>query len=158
MRRTTIALIVASLTLSGCARIADSQLNPLNWFGSAEPTANLDASGNLRPLVREGELSVVADSRGLISSVTALSINRTPDGAIVQATGQTEAQGYYNAELVPVSQDGRTLTLAFRVSAPESPTTGTQTITAAYVLSNSDLAGISQISVQGRSNTLTTRR
>jgi len=158
MRLTIILLLFTSMTVSGCARLADSRINPLNWFGRSENVANVDADGNIRALVPTNGLTVTVDSRQLVASVTSLRINRSPDGAIVQATGATSSLGYYNAELVPVSQDGGTLTLAMRATAPAAPQTGVQQISAAYLLSNAELSGIRRVVVQGQSNSLSSRR
>jgi hypothetical protein len=158
MRKTLTVLILTSVTLSGCARVTESRLNPLNWFGRSEPVANVNADGSIRPLVPAGALRQIVDTRPLINSVTALSIDRTPDGAIVRASGQTQGQGFHNAELVAVQQSGGTLTLAFRAAAPGTIQTGTQNITAAYVLSSAELATISRIQVQGSANTLSSNR
>jgi len=158
MRLTIILLLFTSMTVSGCARLADSRINPLNWFGRSENVANVDADGNIRALVPTNGLTVTVDSRQLVASVTSLRINRSPDGAIVQATGATSSLGYYNAELVPVSQDGGTLTLAMRATAPAAPQTGVQQISAAYLLSNAELSGIRRVVVQGQANSLSSRR
>lgn len=158
MRITLSILLLASLTISGCARIADSRINPLNWFGRAENTANVDAAGQIRPLVPERGITVVVDNRALVTTATALSINRTPEGAIVEARGQTTGQGFHNAELVPVLIEGGVLTLAFRAMPPSTPQPGKQTIVAAHVLNNAELSSIRQVRVQAQSNTLSARR
>ena len=49
--------------------MAESRLNPFNWFGSSQPAANVDASGNLRPLVTRPGPTVI-DQRGAIDQVT----------------------------------------------------------------------------------------
>ncbi len=158
MRKTLTVLILTSVTLSGCARVAESRLNPLNWFGGSAPLANVDAQGDIRPLVPAGALQQVVDNRPLVSIITALSVDRTPDGAIVRASGQTEGQGFFNAELVPLQQINGTLTLAFRAAAPNATQTGTQTITTAYVLTTAELASIQRIQVQGATNGLSSNR
>lgn len=158
MRSTLLLLLLISMTVTGCARVADSRLNPLNWFGRSQAVQNTDAEGNLRPLVMPGELVTIVDSRPLVGSVSSLSIDRTPDGAIVRATGQTSGQGFYNAELVAIEADGGTLTLAFRASAPATRQAGTQNITAAYVLTNAELANIRRVRVQAQSNALVSSR
>ena len=158
MRSTLLLLLLVSMTVTGCARVADSRLNPLNWFGRSQTVQNTDSEGNLRPLVLPGELVTIVDGRPLVGSVSTLSIDRTPDGAIVKATGQTSGQGFYNAELVAIGSDGGTLTLAFRASAPETPQAGTQSITAAYVLTNSELASIRRVRVQAQANSLVSSR
>jgi len=158
MRVPIFVLLLASLSATGCARLADSQINPMNWFERAKSTPTVDAEGNIAALVPNGALIQAVDSRALAPAITALSINRSPDGAIVVATGESAVQGYYNVELVPISQEGGTLTLALRASAPVAPTSGAQELTAAYVLDNAELTTIRRITVQGQSNTMTARR
>jgi len=158
MRLTLLFLLLISTTVSGCARLADSRINPFNWFGRAENVTNVDANGEIRALVPTNGLSVTVDSRDLVTTATSLRINRSPDGAIVQATGSTTGSGYYNVELVPTSQVGGTLTLALRATAPATPQPGVQQISAAYVLSNAELSGIRRVVVQAQSNVLTSRR
>ncbi len=158
MRITISVLLIATLTTSGCARVAESRFNPLNWFGGAESSANVDSTANIRPLVPDNGLNIVVDDRVLVTSITSLRINRTPDGAVIQATGQTSGQGFYNAELVPVASDSGTLTFAFRAAAPTSVRQGTQTITAAYVLTNSEVAPVRRVQVQGQTNSMASSR
>lgn len=158
MRSTILLLLLTSMTVSGCARLADSRINPLNWFGRSESVANVDADGNIRALVPTNGLTVVVDNRSLVGSINSLQINRSPDGAIVQATGATSSSGYFNAELVPVGQDAGTLTLAMRAAAPTVPQAGVQQISAAYVLTNAELVSINRVVVQGQSNSLSSRR
>lgn len=155
MRPALPLLLILTLTATGCARVAESRLNPLNWFGSSTP-ANVDAQGNLRPLVTADMINRTVDGRILIDSITALEVNRTPDGAIVRATGVAATQGGFNAQLVPVASDGGVLTLAFRVEVPQGfqpqGPAATRQITVARALSNADLAGIRSIRVQAARN------
>ena len=156
----TLALI-AALSVSGCSRIADSRLNPFNWFGPSQPVANVDADGNLRPLV-PGTGSVVFDQRGAIDQISSMSVERTPEGAIVRATGIASTQGQFNAQLVPVQFANGVLTLAFRVEAPAGFSAGgtdsSRSITVARALSNAELAGVRVIRVQGARNAREARR
>jgi len=105
MRPTLALMICAALATSGCSRIADSRLNPLNWFGSSTLSAPLSNIAEIKPLVAPEARNRIVDGRTLISTINSLEIARTPDGGIVRATG-TAPSGAFNAELVPVSQDG----------------------------------------------------
>lgn len=158
----TGALCVA---LTGCARLSESRLNPLNWFGpstSSPASAPVDASGELRPLIPDNRRVIQVDGRDLIASVTALSIDRSPSGAIVRATGLAPTQGYFNAELVPIAQEGGVLTLAFRAQAPAGfeavGAPATREITAAYVIDAGALPGIRTVRVEASANARTARR
>ncbi|MGJ8611646.1 MAG: hypothetical protein ACSHWY_11145, partial [Octadecabacter sp.] len=72
------------LSLAGCARIADSRINPINWFGQSTQ-APVAANGETRPLVADGRRTITADNRALVQSVVSLRVDRSPTGAIVTA-------------------------------------------------------------------------
>lgn len=161
MLRTTLLSTAILLTLSGCARISESRFNPINWFGNSRE-APVTVDGEIRPLVPEGRQTVVVDARPLVTSITALGVDRTPTGAIVRATGAVPTQGYYNAQLVNAGVSNGVLTLEFRAQAPSGfESEGTQQsrqITAAYDISASDLAGIRTVRVQAATNARTSGR
>lgn len=155
MRPALFLFLVLGLSTAGCSRIADSRLNPFNWFGSSTSEPAATTTGEIRPLVPLGGGAVV-DNRGLIANVTGLSLDRTPDGGILRVTGQAATQGQFNAQLVPVAQEGSTLTFAFRIEQPAGAQTAgsaaTRTVTVARVLSNDALAGVRQVRVEGATN------
>lgn len=162
MRPILPILLCATLAATGCSRIADSRLNPFNWFGGSQSEANVDQSGELRPLIPDDASVLTFDNRVLIGAVSSLTIDRTPDGAIVRATGIATSQGQFNAELVPVNQENGTLTLAFRVQTPTGNvaqgSNASRQISAAYVLDLNELAAIRAVRVQGQQNSLVSRR
>ncbi len=155
--RPTIALTLsAMIATTGCARVADSRLNPFNWFNRGAVTAPVDSAGAIKPLVAPEARNREIDGRVLVSTVTGLDIARTPNGGIVRATG-TAPTGAFNAQLVPVAQNGGTLTLAFRVE--QGPGNGgAQRITAATLLDNADLAGVRRVIVQAQQNSASSSR
>jgi hypothetical protein len=154
MRGRLIGIVALPLVLAGCGGLAQSPINPLNWFGGRE------APEPVSPLERP------ADPRPLIDQVTSVTIDRTPGGAIVRATGLPPALGYWNAGLVPVDRDARpdangVLTLEFRAVPPPAPVPGptaNRSIVAGYFLSNQTLAGVRAITVTARTNSATARR
>jgi hypothetical protein len=154
-------LLCATLSLSACATISESRFNPLNWFGSSTSVPTT-ANGEIRPLVAAGTQIGEVDRRGLIDTVSEMRIERTPNGALVRATGIAATAGQFNAQLVPVGFEGGTLTLAFRIETPPNAQAGgptaTRAITAARALDFGDLAGVSRIEVQGVRNTRIARR
>ncbi|MEY1555478.1 hypothetical protein AB3Y40_07560 [Yoonia sp. R2331] len=156
MRPALPLALIAVVTATGCARVAESRLNPLNWFGSSTAVANVDAAGNLRPLVTAEMVRREVDGRVLIDSVETLEISRNAGGAIVRATGVAATQGSFNAQLVPVAFEGGTLTLAFRVEQPQGfqpqGETNTRRVTVARVLDATMLAGVRSIRVQAARN------
>lgn len=147
----TFALV---LGIAGCSGFRDSRINPLNWFGRST----------------EGPGTVVvaeepADPRSLVAAVTDLTVTSTPTGAIVTAVGLPPTQGWFEAELVaenfgdPVEG---VMTYRFVVFPPPTATrTSTpqsREVTAGKFLSNIDLETISEIVVQGASNSRSVRR
>ena len=155
MRSTLPLILCTTLTLTGCATISGSRLNPLNWFGQSTE-AQVTETGELRPLTPQNRKTKIVDSRSLIATVSDLRIERTASGAIVRATGTTAVQGAFNAELVEVSNTGSVLTYAFRVEKSSGLTgvgpQASRRIVAAKALSTADLAGIRTIRVQGANN------
>jgi hypothetical protein len=151
MTRALPLILALAVALPGCARLAESRLNPLNWFGPSVPSA---AQG---PLVPEGA-SATYDLRQPVAQVTGMAIEPTVSGAILRATGVAPGQGWFNAQLVETGRADGVLTYDFRVEAPAAPGGGQQVVTVARSLDAADLAGISVIRVQGQSNAREARR
>ncbi len=151
MKLPIIAVLVVATTLGGCARIAQSRLNPLNWFGPSTPAV-------VTTLYVPPE-----ENRPLIAQVTQVKVEPYPGGAIVRATGLPPTDGYWNAELVaqPVDDQGR-LVFEFRIFPPlevvSIGTPYTRQINVAAAVSTIKLQGVSSIVVQGQSNALSSRR
>lgn len=150
MLRPLPLLLIAALALSGCARVAQSRLNPLNWFGASRPAA-------VQPVQQ-----VVQDSRLPVAQVRDLVIEPTASGAIIRATGVVPGQGWYNARLVRVADAEGVLAYEFRAEPPPggmgTGETGTQVITAARSVTQGTLADVSHIRVTGQQNALEARR
>ncbi|HKL70850.1 hypothetical protein [Salibaculum sp.] len=163
MRRGILLTALVLATTSGCARLAESPVNPLNWFGGNDGSARTatTAPQEVRPLVPTGRQVIVTDSRVPVQRITALSIERTPYGAIVSATGQADSPGYFNAELVPVSVEGGELTLELRAEAPPTFEAGrparSRQVTVAYTMDAAQLATLRSLRVTGAGNSLTAR-
>jgi hypothetical protein len=149
------------LTLSGCARIADSRLKPFNWFGQSQD-APVTETGEIRPLVPAGRTVNIVDARPMLQSVTALSVDRSPTGAIVRATGVAPTQGFFNAELVNAGISGAVLTLEFRAQAPlgfeAEGSAASRQINTAFAIDAEDLSTIRRVRVQAATNARTAAR
>ena len=146
-----MALLLVATTAS-CGRVAESRLNPMNWFGRSENTVV-----SAQP--------VATDPRNLVSQVLSLRVEQVPGGAIVHATGLPPRQGFYNGELVQVSrgaESGGVLSFEFRTASPFTTTrVGTQQSREVIVgrfVSQQTLGSVSQIRVTGARNALTVRR
>lgn len=161
MLRPAVLTICLGITLSGCAQISESRFNPLNWFGSSTETAAAVPS-EVKPLTPERREVVTVDARVLIDQITAFEIARTPEGAILRATGIAATQGFFNAQLVLVARDNSNATYEFRVERPagfqDVGSAASRQISVATVVTGADLEGVRQITVRGAQSSRTSRR
>ena len=141
--------LIATVFTAGCG----AQLNPMTWFGNDEET------------IAEAPTEVVQDGRPLVQEVTQLRIEQITAGAIVRATGVSETQGYWDAELVPTNlgelKDGE-LIFEFRLRPPPGPIEAgpprARNIVVAIDLSQVELREVRRITVIGASNRRSVRR
>ena len=152
MSRSVLAALAVAMTLSACATIRDSRVNPFNWFGRAES----------EPVTVAPE-AATTDGRQLADQIISLNVDRTPGGAILRAVALPPTQGYWEAQLVRVESDTPAdLIYEFRVFPPlERRRQGTQRsreIIAGAALSNVALQNVRTITVLGQRNRLTSRR
>lgn len=153
MRTRGFILAVALATgLTGCARVADSRLNPFNWFGGSESEETVAAT------------EVDTDPRPRVAQVTSLTIEPTPTGAIIRATGLPPTQGWYAAALVPET-DGPVngeMVYVFRAVPPldREPVSTVQSreLSVAQRLTANELAETRLVRVIGATNVLVARR
>lgn len=174
MRRTITTVLIASFLLAGCATVRDSRLNPFNWFGRAQPVAVEADPRAANPLIpRRGGLFAASRQRyaerdltSPIASVTNLTVERVPGGAIVRATGVDQMQGAFNVELVPGNEeelpvDG-VLSYTLERQRPEGlrPVGPVQTreVVVARKLTDQQLRGVRTIRVAAAQNALAVRR
>lgn len=148
MLRVTLALALI-LSLAACG----SRLNPFNWFGGDREE---------RIAAREVVETEPGDLRQLVAEVVDLSVDPTPQGAIVRAMGRPPVQGYWEAELVEVERSDSAIVYEFRVFPPNTQTReGTpqsREVVVGANLSNFDLAGIRTVTVIGAANRRTVSR
>lgn len=152
MTRTILVMLTLCLTVTACGRVADSRLNPFNWFGRdrSEETVVTDEA-------------FLRDSRPFVRQVVSLQVDPTPEGAIIRVVGLPAVQGYYDAELLEVDRDDpSTLTYEFRVTPPpfqtRQSTQQSREIIVGQAVSNKRLATIRTITVIGQSNRRAVRR
>ncbi|MEL6466299.1 MAG: hypothetical protein AAFQ58_15150 [Pseudomonadota bacterium] len=178
MRPKLIVTLVLVLSLSACAAVRDSRMNPANWFGNSqsEPVARQPAEPQeVNPLIpqnaRPGLFANLRAQRELyvgtpIDQVTDLVVEPVPGGAIVRATGIAGEDRVFdvrlttpNEENVPV--DG-VLTYQLRGIHSARPTRTlsprVRTVTAARRLTDQELAEIRVIRVEGLRNAQSTTR
>ena len=150
MTRSMTVALAALLTLTACGAVSQSRLNPFNWFGRSAPTETI-------ALVEK------VDARPLISDVLSMSVEPYSGGAIVRATGRSETQGWWDAELVEAKTDDPSkLVFEFRLLPPviqtDVNTPRSREVTVAVTLSPTRLEYITSIAVQGANNARATRR
>ena len=152
MKRFWVVAVLSALALTGCG---DSGLNPFGWFGGQSEEDGETLS--------DFTITEVRDPRPRIATVTALTIDRTPGGAIIRATGLSPEQGWHSADLVPV-EDGApaVLTFDFRAVQPEGPTrvstVQSREIVVGYPISDIALQDVRTIRVVAASNIVAVRR
>lgn len=151
-------VLALTLALPGCARLANSPINPLTWFGASLPAAHAQAQVAPTSLVPDGASLQAVDLRVPVEQIVALRLDPTPDGVLVTATGIAALPGAFNAGLVQVSRTSGTLTLEMRAELPAAATAGAQQITSSIMLTNQQISGVSSFRVNGRTSGLTARR
>lgn len=148
MKTPLLAGLALVLALGACG----SRLNPMNWFGGSRESApvTMDVAG------------VPVDTRPLVAQVISLDVKRMQGGAIVRAVGLPPTQGYWEAELVARPLQDGVQVFDFRVSPPPTQnavsTQRSREISVAAFISNFQLEGIRQITVQSAGNALTSGR
>ncbi len=149
--RIIFTLVLVAMVAS-CARVSESRLNPLNWFGRSQSAQVVTADPN-------------ADPRRLVDQVLSLRVEQVPGGAIIRAVGLPNRQGYYDAALLPVGREAAqngVLNYELRASTPIDRTrVGTQQsreLVVGRFVSTQTLDGVSQIRVSGAGNALIVRR
>ena len=156
--RAASALMIC-LALAGCSRLGS--LNPLGWFGGGPRVETVTDRSQLRPLVEPGALAVLRETRPLVDRIERVSLDRTPSGAVLSATGLAPGPGYYNAELVRRGVENGVLVYDFRAEAPTDALAGgspaQRRITAAEALDRADLAGLRGIRIVATTNSAGTR-
>ncbi|MEM9975308.1 MAG: hypothetical protein AAF771_14110 [Pseudomonadota bacterium] len=143
-------LILALVVLSGCARVAESRLNPFNWFGRGDAEVTVT------------RVEVIEDPRPLVAEVSGVSIDRVPGGAILRAVGLPPTQGYFAGALVAEAAGPGILSYTFRAVPPDEAsrvsTVPSREVVVALFLSDQTLAGVRQIQVVGATNARAVRR
>jgi hypothetical protein len=149
MQKPLIAALAVVLALGACGSVRDSRLNPMNWFGR-ESTETLAPSGGWATEI---------DRRALVPVVTEMELIPTTGGTLLRASGVTQTQGWWDAELRPVNQ-GRpvngALVYEFVLAAPRTATPVStevsRTVTAGVKIPTARLGGVQRVIVRGAGN------
>ena len=167
MRKSLLALVVASMTLTACGSIRDSAINPFNWFGRSKSEAV--SAGPTNPLIPKRGGIFTRRAPGAyagvpVATVKELVVERAAGGAIIRVKGVASQQGPYEVRLVEDDgEDVKANTLSYTLKALRTPTrlVGPETsreVVAAVFVTDNDLAGIRTIRVKGAQNARTTSR
>lgn len=153
MRAGLVAVAAAAMMVAGCATVRDSRVNPLNWFGSSQE----------RAIVEAVEKTGRTDGRVRVQELTELHIERATGGVIVRAKGVPLTQGRYHAELsqIPGGDEGE-LAFEFLIKEPEAEqrasTPISREITVATFVNNYRLETARTITVRAASNARSSNR
>ena len=172
MRILVTGLLVSTMALTACGRIADSRINPLNWFGKSRE-APIQEAGEVNPLIPKGKRNSFFTTKAErnkgalgdpVDQITDMTIARTPGGALLTVTGLPLREGAFEVTLDP-ENDGEpvdgvlTYTLkAFQPTDEPVGTPATRQVTAAVTLTDQGLAGVRRIVVKGARNAREVRR
>ncbi len=176
MHRRIFLSMGGAFALAGCGGFRDSRINPRNWFGRStsrarQPAETSDADGN--PLIPEDEGGIFRRRRRreevyegtLVDQITALAVERTSDGAIIRATGQTARQDAFDVRLVPEqpggTPEGGVLSYELKALQPSNAPQGparTRQVQAGVFVSNQTLEQVREVRVRGRRNERVSRR
>ena len=136
------------LGLAGCS----TRLNPFNWFGNDRQEQRIEVV----------QVEEFVDPRPLVADVISLEADQVDGGAIIRAVGRAERQGYWEAELVEISNEDGLMLFEFRVVSPRDDTAEgtprTREILVGTFRSANELRGVTRISVHGANNRRTVSR
>lgn len=173
MLKSLTVLLVAGVFLTNCGGWRDSNANPGNWFGSSRDIPNEAQAEATNPLIptRTGGLFAkkpvdYVDYSVPITQITQLRVERSPTGAIIQATGIGSRQGMYQVYLKPDDPEQKpvngVLSYSFRVHYPQASTPAgaeaTRRVNVALSLTHQEMEGVRSIRVSGAENTRESQR
>ncbi|KIN64930.1 Lipoprotein [Sulfitobacter noctilucicola] len=172
MPKTLPLILAAAMTLTACASVRESRVNPFNWFGQSR-SVPVEREVNTNPLIPQGgglfsnkrNEPVIYAGRPF-EQVTNLTVERVPGGAIIRATGLAARQGIYEVQLTPENEDEEPVdgVLAYRLEGVRPAqntavgTPPTREVVAARRVTDSQLAGVRRIRVEGQLNAQVARR
>ena len=173
MRRFLVVLVISSVALTGCGRLRDSKVNPINWFGNGKPrpvaTAQTGAGTQTNPLIPTKRASIFRKNKTEVyfgtpvDQISSISVENLPSGAIIHVTGISLRQGAHDVRLTSTSKaepvDG-VLTFTLAAVQPQDQPQGAQlarTIHAAQFVSTEDLENTTVIRIVGDRNVVTSK-
>ncbi|UZD92099.1 hypothetical protein [Cognatishimia activa] len=168
MRKTLGILLVSSIALTSCGRVAESRLNPLNWFGRAERVEV--PQEEINPLIPQKRQSIFERGPEVYAGTAVLTISdvkieRVSGGAIIRVLGTAQTQGAFEARLTPENDDelpvDGVLTYNLEAIQPAGYRQGperSREINIARFRTFQDLEGVRTIRIVGEGNAMQVRR
>lgn len=153
--RLIAVMLVSAVALGGCARLSESRVNPLNWFGG-EREARAQQPQQVDPLVPQEKVVQTVDGRPLVASLSSMEITPTQGGILVRASGSAAQAGAFSAELTTASVSATEIVLDMR--AFQGNGTGDGRVTVARFFTEGELGSARTITVRSASGSLSRRR
>ncbi|MFK7870943.1 MAG: hypothetical protein AB8B58_17100 [Roseobacter sp.] len=161
MKKPIVLFVILILTLSACSS-QNRTSQPLEGSGDANPL--LPQDDGLFSSSGGGELPVFPGSP--INRIDEVLLERTPGGAIIRVKGVASVQGVYEVRLTPANfdetaEDGVLIYRLEGVNPQGAQPLGSEasrTVTAARRVTDSTLAGVRSVRVEGLSNAQVARR
>jgi hypothetical protein len=163
MRRVFPALLVATMTLTGCGAVRDSWVNPMNWFGRSQAEAVPEGVNPLIPQESRVKRRALPYAGVPVESIAEVTVEKIRSGALVRATGIAAREGAFEVRLVPVGAPEKGV-LSYRLEAlyPGNKTVRgaeqARTVTAALALTEQQMEGVKTIRVIGETNARSSSR
>ena len=168
MKPALTVVLIASLSLSACGRVADSRVNPFNWFGSSEEVEQEVAEINpLIPQKRQSILSApeIEYAGTPVAQVRTLRVEKVAGGAVIRVSGVTATQGSFDVRLVPENEEHTPVkgVLTYNLLAIQPPgfrvgSEGSREVSAGVFRTTQELEGVRTIRVISATKTLQSRR
>lgn len=153
MTKTLTVAIAVMVLLTGCGRLTESRLNPFNWFErDRQVESRIPAS------------EIERDPRPLVDQVLSVTIERTPGGGILRASGLPPTQGHWDPALLldQTRSNGGVLVYQFRLQRPGTDqrvsTPQSREVVVAEFLTDQVLAGVREIQILGVTGSRSIRR
>ncbi len=165
--------MVSSVLVTSCGRVADSRLNPFNWFGRAEAVEvkKEGAEKEINPLIPQKRESIferrAADAYAgtAVLLVKDVKVERVSGGVIIRVLGAAQTQGAFETRLTPENDDELPVdgVLTYRLEAiqPVGYRQGperSREINIARFRTDQDLTGVRTIRIVGDGNAMQVRR
>lgn len=165
MRRPLVAVLALTMTLSACGAVRESRFNPFNWFGNSREVP-VEAEANTNPLIPQRRSPFRRPEQVFVGrpldQVTALSVERVADGAILRVEGIAQRADAYDITLAPVETDTPGL-LQYELQAAfdergRDIVNLPRPVSVALHLTEQELEGVRRIRVTAARNARETRR